>query len=461
MDSRPRSTAPNLAHPGATLGPMTTPISTSWAAERNAAVLSDTAARVAGNAVAATDVEKLSLDRRVVTSIDTSVSDLIPDASITDQKHSGRCWAFAGLNMLRARIIKELGVDSIELSQNFVYFYDKLEKANGFLERAERDARAGLGIYERNVSDDFAEPIGDGGYWPEVVFLVGKYGIVPKYAMPDTDSATSSGAMNDHLATVLRRAGLKVRAAVEAGDDDAVAAAREAALTDVHRLLAIHLGVPPTSFTFQYRDKDKDFHRVGEMTPAEFRDRYVHGLEDFVVVAHDPRSTIELNTRYGVDRTDFMVEQPTQEHVTATIEVLKAAAISAIQDGEPVWFACDVAKQRDREAGIWDAALHDYEGLYGVDLSMTKAERMESRESMLTHAMCLTGVDLVDGEPRRWRVENSWGDKFGEKGFNTMNDSWFEEYVYEVVVRKDRLPEEVRAALETETVILPHWDPML
>ena len=128
--------------------------------------------------------------------------------------------------------------------------------------------------------------------------------------------------------------------------------------------------------------------------------------------------------------------------------MLKAAAIAAIRDGEPVWFGCDVAKQRDKDAGIWDAALHDYEGLYGVGLSMTKAERLVTRESALTHAMCLTGVDLVDGAPRRWRVENSWGDKVGEKGFHTMNDSWFDEYVFQVVVRAGRLPEEVRAALE-------------
>lgn len=438
-----------------------TNLTAQWVAARNAALAADAAARVAGNAVATTDVELLSLDRRIVTSIDSSVSDLIPDAAITDQKHSGRCWAFAGLNMLRAAIIKELGVESIELSENFVYFHDKLEKANAFLERAERDARAGLGLYERVVSDDFAAPIGDGGYWPEVARLVAKYGLVPKYAMTDTDSATSSDAMNNHLATVLRRAGLRVRAAVEAGDDAAVAAARETAMTDVHRVLTIHLGVPPTSFVFQYRDKDKKFTRVGEMTPAEFRDRYVHGLDEFVVLAHDPRPEITVNTKYGIDRTDLMIGEPTQEHVTAELSVLKAAAVSAIQDGEPVWFACDVAKQRDKKSGTWDAALHDYEGLYGVDMAMTKAERLVARESTLTHAMCLTGVDLVDGAPRRWRVENSWGDELGEKGFHTMNDSWFDEYVYEVVVRASRLPEEVRAALDAEPVMLPHWDPML
>ena len=177
-------------------------------------------------------------------------------------------------------------------------------------------------------------------------------------------------------------------------------------------------------------------------------------------MAHDPRPEIAVNTRYGMGRSDVMVGEPVQDHVTAELEVLKAAAIAAIQDGEPVWFACDVAKQRDKKAGIWDAALHDYEGLYGVDLSMTKAERLVARESALTHAMCLTGVDLVDGVPRRWRVENSWGDKFGDKGFHTMSDSWFDEYVFEVVVRASRLPEEVRAALETEPIMLPSWDPM-
>lgn len=427
-----------------------------WVASRNAALLADPAARVAGNAVATTDVEKLTLDRAVVTSIDPSVSDLIPDAAITDQKHSGRCWAFAGLNVLRARLIKELNVESVELSQSFVYFHDKLEKAAAFLARAIADAERPLG--DREVTAALREPIGDGGWWPEFARLVAKYGMVPHYAMPDTDSAANSDAMNDHLATVLRRAALRLRAAVADGADPEPI--RTAAMEDVHRMLTIHLGVPPREFVWQYRDKDKAFHRVGTLTPREFADRYAPGLEEFVVVAHDPRPEIPLNTRFGIERTDLMVGEPVQEHVTASLEVLKAAAVAAIRDGEPVWFACDVAKQRDKKAGIWDAALHDYEGLYGVGLSMTKAERLVSRESALTHAMCLTGVDLLDGAPRRWRVENSWGEEVGEKGFHTMNDSWFDEYVFQVVVRVGRLPQEVRAALEVEPVMLPSWDPM-
>lgn len=431
-----------------------------WVTQRNTALATDTAARVAANAVATTDAETLSLDRTILNSIQTSVSDLIPDAAITNQKHSGRCWAFAGLNMLRAAIIKQLGVESIELSQSYVYFHDKLEKANTFLAHVITDARAGRNWLDRSVTAAFEAPIGDGGYWPELAHLVAKYGVVPHDVMPDTFSATSSDTMNNHLAMVLRRAGVRIRAAVAAGEDPEPL--RQAALADVHRVLTIHLGTPPQRFTFQYRDKDKNFHRVGEMMPLEFAARYCPTVEDYTVLAHDPREGIELHRRYGIARTDLMIGHPTQEHVTATIEEIKAACVRAIQAGTPVWFACDVAQQRDKTRGVWDAHLHDYEALYGVELAMTKAERMDSRESMLTHAMCLTGVDLVDGVPRRWRVENSWGDDLGEKGFWTMNDSWFDEYVYEAVIATADLPEPLRAAATAgETILLPHWDPML
>ena len=447
-DVTTQDTAPTTV-PGGTVDP-------AWVAGRTAAFLADPTARLAGNAVATTDVEKVSLDRAVLTSIDSSVSDSIADAAITNQKHSGRCWAFAGLNVLRARIIKDLNLESLELSQNFVYFHDKLEKAGVFLDRAVTDATRSLD--DREVVADLNQPIGDGGYWPEFARLVTKYGMVPRYAMPDTDSATSSDAMNTHLATLLRRTALRLRAAVAAGEDPEPL--WRVAMEQVHRMLCIHLGTPPASFVWQYRNKNKAFTRVGEMTPVQFRERYAADLGEFVVVAHDPRPHITVNTLYGIERTQMMAGEPTQEHVTADLGVLKTTAIAAIRDGEPVWFACDVAKQRDKETGTWDATLHDYEGLYGVDLAMTKAERLMARESALTHAMCLTGVDLVDGVPRRWRVENSWGDKLGEKGFWTMNDSWFDEYVYQAVVRASRLPQDVRDALDAKPVMLPSWDPM-
>ena len=455
---------------------LSTPLSSQWVADAAASFLADPAARLAGNAVATTDVETVSLDRAVLTSIDSSVSDLIPDAAITDQKRSGRCWAFAGLNTLRAAMIKDLGLEGFSLSQNFIYFHDKLEKANAFLNRFTADMVAGRDLEDREVVADLASPAGDGGWWPEFAHLVAKYGMVPAYVMPDTQSATDSQAMNDHLDTLLRRAALRIRAVVEpAGDgpardtaaqdaaarDTAVRELREAAMADVYRLLAIHLGTPPSRFVWQYRNKDKQFTRVGTMTPREFARRYAPDVDEFVVVVHDPRPQIRQDTLYAIDRSETMVGQGPQTHVAASLEVVKAAAVAAVQDGEPVWFACDVAKQRDKKAGVWDAALHDYEGLYGVGLSMTKAERLVARESAPTHAMCLTGVDLVDGTPRRWRVENSWGEETAEKGFWTMNDSWFDQYVYQVVVRADRLPQATRSALEAEPVLLPSWDPMV
>ena len=428
----------------------------SWADTAAKDFLGHSAARVMGNAVATTDVEKLSLDRTVVTSIDSSMSDLIKDAAITDQKRSGRCWAFAGLNVLRAAAIKQLEVPDFEFSQNFIFFYSKLEKANWFL--AQMIADADRRLDDREVAELLASPIGDGGWWPEFTFLVSKYGLVPKYAMPDTDSAANSAAMNKHLSELLRRATLRLRRAIEMDDDpDAV---RLETMDAAFRMLATHLGVPPTEFVWQYRNKDGDFTRVGTLTPREFAEKYMPDPDVWAVVAHDPRPEISLHTLYGIDRSNRAVGARTANHVTAELEVLKDAAIAAVKAGQPVWFACDVKAQFDKDLGVWDAHLHDYEGVYGVDLAMNKAERLTTRSSAPTHAMCLTGVDLVDGEPRRWRVENSWGDTVGEKGYWTMNDSWFDEYVYQVVVPVTDLPEDVRAALDTEPTILPSWDPL-
>lgn len=430
------------------------PLEPAWLADHNEALLADPLARAVRNAVATTGVEELSLDRGVVTSIDSSVSERIDDAPVTDQKHSGRCWIFAGLNVLRARIAAGTGLAETELSENFVYFHDMVEKCNIFLVRAIRDA--GRPLDDREVLAELARPIGDGGYWPEFAALVRKYGVVPVWAMPDTDSATDSAAMDRHLSTVLRRAGLRLRADVAQGRDPEPT--WRAALEDAHRILATHLGTPPTHFVWQYRDKDKNFVRAGSLTPRTFVEHCVGGLEDYVVLAHDPRPGIETNRRYAIDRSSAMVGEPDCEHVSVGLDVLKDAAVVAIGAGEPVWFSCDVIKQREKRAGLFHAHLHDYEALYGVRLDMTKAERLASGETGASHAMCLTGVDLVEGRPRRWRVENSWGDETGEKGYWTMDDSWFDEYVFHVVARVERLPEQVRAALRGPVTVLPSWD---
>ncbi|MFT3942272.1 MAG: C1 family peptidase [Ancrocorticia sp.] len=446
----------------------------------------DSVARIVQNAVSAQGADAISLDREAVNRIDESTSERLDAWKATDQKHSGRCWEFAGLNILRAKIIAELKLDDFEFSQNFIAFYDKLEKANHLLVRAIETCDDSLDSEDVRDLLDSAAP--DGGYWAQFVDLVRKYGVVPVWAMPDTQPAGNTLELNRALSTVLRRAIGRIRRAAteseaaaesQAGTESEAAAEPQAVtepqagparedildairartIADVWRILAIHLGTPPEQFTWQYRDKEKNFHAEGAMTPREFATKYVPAnLDSYVGLTHDPRKENPLGRNYVIDHTPFMEGGTPYTHVSAPIEDLKSAAIAAIRDGEPVWFSCDVKKQFDKDQGIWDATLHDYGVLYGVDLDISKADRMRLRETAPTHAMTLVGVDLVDGQPRRWRVENSWGDKVGRKGFFTMDDSWFDEYVFQVIVAPERLSGEQRAAAQEQPIILPNWD---
>lgn len=432
-----------------------------FASQQRRAFSADPVGRIVQNAVTGTGADKVSLDRDVVNRLDESVSERLDAWPVTDQKHSGRCWEFAGLNVLRARLIKSLNLEDLALSQNFVAFHDKLEKANHTLARAVAVADHDLDDEEvRTILEHTAD---DGGYWPQFLDLVAKYGLVPAWAMPDTESAGNTAQLNRALSTVLRRAVLGIRRAATDSDPmegaERIEILRSQAMSDVYRVLAIHLGTPPASFTWQYRDKDKAFHSEGEMTPVEFAKKVVpDAMYGYLTLAHDPRSENPVGRKYVIDHTPYLEGGTPYAHLSAPLEDLKAAAVAAIRDGEPVWFSCDVKRQFDKDAGIWDARLHDYDALYGVDLSMTKAERMRMREISPTHAMTLVGVDLVDGAPRRWRVENSWGDEVGRKGFFTMDDSWFDEYVFQVVVSPERLSEAARVEWAAEPIVLPEWD---
>ncbi|WP_315334374.1 C1 family peptidase [Propionibacterium acidifaciens] len=417
----------------------------------------DPTARVAQNAVATTDVDTLSLDRSVVASTDPTVSNRVDSWHAANQKKSGRCWLFSGLNLLRSGVIDRLDLEpDFQFSQAHLHFWDKLEKANWFLtsmiELADR------ALDDRTVHQMLADPIGDGGQWDMFVALVTKYGVAPKYAMPETFSSSNTHSMNAQLEKILRRGALVVREAAAQGRGER---ARQEILEQVHRVLSIHLGTPPTSFIWQYRDKDGNFVRGGELTPTQFAAQVLTvDVDDYVCLVNDPRPSSGYNRMLTVDRLGNVVGGRPVRYLNVEIDVIKRLAAQIICDGQPVWFGCDTVPQSDRERGIWDARLHDYEGVYGIDMSTTKAERMVSGQSAMTHAMVLTGVDLLDGAPRRWRVENSWGDEKADKGFWTMNDSWFAEYVYEVAVPRRLLPAELAAVLDTEPAVLPLWDPM-
>lgn len=411
--------------------------------------------RIAQNAVTKTTIDDIALDREIVTRIDSSMSLRLDDWAVTDQKKSGRCWMFAGLNLLRAGTMTKLGTTDFEFSQNYVLFFDKIERVNYYLDAI--IATADADDDDRTVAFLHDSLMGDGGQWNMFVSLVKKHGLVPKSAMPETESSSSTAKMNASLRAILHQGAKALR---EAGSAEARASIRADVIATCYRILAIHLGTPPESFTWQWTDKDKKFHRDGELTPLQFAERYVTvDLDDYVCLVDDPRASSPRGRTFTVDYLGNIVgERVTYLNVEPS--VLKSAAVAAISSGEPVWFGCDVGQQMQRESGVWDARLYDYGAVYDTEFTLDKAARLDYHETQMTHAMLFTGVDVYDDVPRRWRVENSWGDEHGAKGFYTMNDSWFDEYVFEIAARKQDLPAELVAALDAEPIVLPAWDPM-
>lgn len=412
------------------------------------------------NAVTRVGVDEVALDHAVVTGISTSVSHRIDDWKVTNQKKSGRCWLFAALNLMRTGAKKELGVKEFEFSQNHAMYWDKLERANYFLESVLQTADAPAD--DRLVAFLLETVLGDGGQWNMAVSLFTKHGVVPKESMPETQSSSDTDRMNSVLQTVLRRGAHHLRELVALGVNAAeLQAARQVVVADVHRVLTIHLGTPPTSIDWQWTDDEKEFHRVGRLTPQEFFARYVTlDLADYVCLVDDPRPEHPKGATLTVEHLGNVVGGEPVLYLNVEIGTAKKAAMESIVDGEPVWFGCDVGQQMHRTEGVWDAALYDYAGVYGTELAMDKQTRVRHHDSLMTHAMLLTGVDVLDGRSRRWRVENSWGTTGGAEGYYTMNDSWFDEHVFEVVVSKQRLSAELVAALDSEPTVLPAWDPM-
>lgn len=437
-----------------------TPLTTADVDRLRSAGAGDAALRLARNAVTTAGIDAAALDRDRVVGTPRVVSDRLDGWAVTAQKKSGRCWLFSSLNLLRATTRRDLGVKDFEFSQNFALFWDKFERANFFLEDV--IATAAEPLDGRLVQFLLSEVMGDGGQWDMAVSLYAKHGVVPKEAMPETEASSNTRRMNTQLQVLLRRSVLELRGLVAAGAAGSeVADAKRGVLEAVWRILVISLGEPPAAFDWEWRDDEGAFHREGTLTPREFYERHVGiDLAGYVCLVDDPRREHPKGRALTVEHLGNVVGGREIRYINAGMDTIKRLAAEAIHGGEPVWFGADVSQQSERDAGLLVEGLHDYSGLFGVDLSTTKEQRVISGGSAMNHAMLLTGVDLVDGVPRRWRVENSWGEEPGDKGFFTMDDSWFSEYVFEVVVRTDALPEELRPALVEDPLPLPAWDPM-
>lgn len=413
------------------------------------------------NAVTCTPLDDVAMNRSRVVALRTSMSHRLDDWTVANQKKSGRCWLFAALNLMRVGAKERLGVKEFEFSQNYAMYCDKLERANWFCE--DMIANTDEPVDSRLNAFLLGDVLGDGGQWDMAVSIFTKHGVLPKEAMPETESSSSTDRMNSQLRLVLRRGALLLRTAAAQSAAQAQEV-KQSILNEVHTILTVHLGTPPRTFDWQWTDDNKVFHRDGELTAQEFYNRYVSlDITEYVCLVDDPRPEHPKGAALTVSNLGNVVGGQPVRYVNAPVETMKRLAAAAIAGGEPVWFGCDVSPQMQRKDGLWSADLFDYAGVYGLDLGTTKEERVRSGHSAMTHAMLLVGVDLpdgVEGSTRRWRVENSWGSDNADKGFYTMDDSWFDEYVFEVVVRKDTLPPELQAALTADPIVLPAWDPM-
>ncbi|HEY2640845.1 MAG TPA: C1 family peptidase [Streptosporangiaceae bacterium] len=415
--------------------------------------------RLAQNAVTRVSLNDVAINREIVNNIDHSLSTHLDDWKVTNQERSGRCWLFAGLNLLRVGVMRKTGLKEFEFSQNYAMFWDKIERANYFLEAiietADRD------VDDRTVAFLLESVAGDGGQWNMFAAIVAKHGLVPKNFMPETQSSANTGRMNSVLRYLLRQGAQSVRAAVAAGGPEAARNAKADVLRAVHRVLCIHLGTPPERFDWQWTDKDKQFHRDGVLTPQEFAAKYVDlPLDDYVCLVHDPRASSPIGRTFTVEYLGNVLGGPPVTYLNVEMPLIKKLAADTLQGGEPVWFGCDVDQMMSSDYAVWDVGLYDLPAVYDTEFTLDKADRLAYHETLMTHAMLFTGVDVLDGVTRRWRVENSWGTDRGKDGFYTMHDSWFDEYVFEIAARRSALPAELQQALDTPPIVLPAWDPM-
>ena len=416
--------------------------------------------KIMQNAVSKVSIDDVALNREVITTTDHTFTHLLDDWKVTDQQKSGRCWMFAGLNLFRVGAMKKMNLKSFEFSQNYTLFWDKLERANYFLEAIIDTADRPLD--DRVVAFLLDHPVDDGGQWNMFVNIVKKHGLAPKSFMPETQSSSATARMNSLLLARLREGAKTLREMhAEGASVEEMRKAKHRTMQIVHRMLCIHLGTPPQEFDWQWNDKDRKFHSDGKVTPRKFAEKYLDlPLDDYICLVNDPRPSSPYNRTFTVEYLGNVVGGDIVKYLNVEIDVMKNIAMRLIQEGQPVWFGCDVGKMMERKEGIWDARLYEYDAVYDAPFNLEKADRLQYHNTQMTHAMLFTGVDVSDGKPRRWRVENSWGEENGRKGFYVMNDNWFDEYMFEISAPKDYLPKELQEAIDLEPIVLPPWDPM-
>jgi len=416
---------------------------------------------IAANAASKNGVLKACCDLKEARKYTDTFSVDLKQGKITNQKNSGRCWIFAAMNTFRYEIINKYNLDNFELSQNYIFFYDKLEKANYFLLSVIKTADEP--VDGRLYSFINTDPLCDGGQWDMLSNVVAKYGVCPVSAYPDSANATASTWLDEFLTSYLREAAVKIRKAIaKKASADKIEKIRLDAVSDVYRVLAITLGEPPKKFDLTLRDKDDKVIQEFGITPKEFYDKYVGiDLANRVSLINAPAENKPMNKTYTVKFLGNVAEGNPVTYLNLPIEKLKEAVIKQLKDGHPVWFGSDCMKFSLRDEGIFDRKACGAEEFFDIEYKFTKGDRLIYGDSAMNHAMVILGVNLdKDGQPDRWRIENSWGEKAGMKGYYVASDSWFDEFVYQVVVDTKYLKAADKKLLDQAPIELEPWDPM-
>ncbi|MFC6323750.1 C1 family peptidase [Companilactobacillus baiquanensis] len=382
----------------------------------------------------------------------------VPTGRVSNQKRSGRCWLFSALTNLRTEFAIKYKMKDFELSQNYLSFWDRLEKANYFYQNIIETAN--LPVDDRKVNLLFTYPNGDGGQWQYAADLINKYGVVPTYAMPETSVSENTSEFNSVLKKMMRKNGIELRQLVNEGSAN-IDQQIEEMLSEVYKLCVYSFGQPPVEFELSLRNDDDKLIEETSITPKDFLNKYFNmKLSDYVNVMNSPQKSKKYNQVYTIETDGNVVGGTTEKYLNLPIKRLEELSIEQLKSNDTVWFGNDVLNQSQRTKGLLYGNLYQVDKLFGMDMKLDKGDALDYRQSEVSHAMVLTGVNLVDPKPNRWKVENSWGEANGDKGYFTADNAWFEDNIYEVVINKKFLTDEELIAFGQEPVVLPAWDAM-
>jgi len=401
-----------------------------------------------------------ALDNSVASSIDHYFKYRVDAKGITDQKSSGRCWMFTSMNVLRPSVMKQFNIKEFDFSHNYCFFWDQFEKANLFLENV--IATADKSMTDRDVEFFFKNPINDGGVWNLFWDIAEKYGVVPSCVMPETEQSDNTSQMSSILKELLRAGGWNLREAIAGGaKKKAVEQQKLEILKSVYRVLALCMGVPPTEFTWRYKDANGTVQTLST-TPKEFYKSIVpenYNPDTYIMIMNDP--TREYYKVYDIAEYRNTYEGINWVYLNLPNEEIKPSALASIKANSPLYVSCDVGKQSNTTLGVMDVGMYDYESLFGVSLAMDKKARILTRQSGSSHAMTLIGCDTDENDvPIKWEFENSWGKTSGNGGYLTFTDRWFDEYVFRIVIETRFLSEKALKASKQKPIQLPAWDYM-